>query len=393
MGKKSFLLLMIVLPFTNIISHRIDETIGVYILLGLFVLSFVFSKTSVMKSKSEKDLMFLCKLCASLVLIYALISYGLGINNIYYIRFYGLFLLLLPFLAKKNAIYFYHRYLPSYLKYLIILITSSIIIDTILISIGLLELEPMYDPTQYSYWGRPMGLFGQPSVNSTLLCFFYIFYNSLNTKDHKKLDSLFTIVTIGVLLQRSGSGFISYFFVLLLKYGLSNKNNLQKIHKKFIFFGIVLSALFIWIVQSNKVKKISLDYMLELSDFSYDGLWLPYLSSLKSPFYVFFGVPGTEISIDLGPLFIIATVGVLFFVFLTLLFLFLYGKTKQISMKIAIIMLLIGNLHYPVMFYFIMNFIWFFIIYHIYTFNNEKKVNSGCVINVQSKVVVSQGTN
>lgn len=393
MRKSAFRLLMILLPFTNIIANRVDETVGIYILLGLFAISFVFSSSYKMKTKNDKRLMKFCLVCASIVVLYALISLGLGINNTYDIRFFGLFLLLLPFLAKKNAIRFYHYYLPGYLKYLCVLITISIIIDTILMAMGLLTMQPMFDPEKYSYINRPFGIFGQPSVNSTLLCFFYIFYHSLNLSKNKEKDSLFIIVTIGVLIQRSGSGFISYFFVLLLKYGLPNKDMIRKVPRKLILLGAFLLIVFIGIVLSNKVEKISLNYMLELADFSYEELWIPYLASLKSTSCIYFGIPETDLSIDLGPLFIIARVGVLFFIFLTFIFVYLFKKSKQISMKLAIIMLLIGNLHYPVMFYFVMNFIWFFIIYHILVVNYEEKNGGSRTINVQPQSFIPQSPN
>ena len=34
-------------------------------------------------------------------------------------------------------------------------------------------------------------------------------------------------------------------------------------------------------------------------------------------------------------------------------------------MKIGFIMLIVGNLHYPVMFYMIMHFMWYIIIYYV----------------------------
>lgn len=400
MGKYAFRLLMILLPFMNIISHRIDESAGIYTLLGLYILSFVFSRPHTIIGKKEKHMMRFCLLCALFVIAYAIMALSVGINNMYSIRFFGLFLLLLPFLFKKNAVVFYHDSIAGYLKYLIVLITASIAFGTVLISIGLLELEPMYDPEQYSYWGRPYGLFGQPSVNSTLLCFFYIFYDSLNIKKKKENNFLFFMVTIGVLLQRSGSGFISYFFVLLIKYGIPNNINIQKIPKKFIIIFIIMMFGFVALVLSNKIDKISMNYLIENAEYSRDDLWLHYLASIKSPTYIYFGIPNQgsgdpadDISVDLGPLFIVARVGVIFFVFLLFIFLYLIKKAKQLSMKLAIIMLLIGNLHYPVMFYFIMNFIWFFIIYHILVVNYEEKNGVSRTINVQPQSYIPQSPN
>lgn len=379
---------MILLPFTNIIANRVDESAGIYILLGLFAISFIFSSSNKKDGLRSRKMLKFCTLCFVFVVVYAIISLGLGINNIYYVRFYGLFMLLLPFLAKKNAISFYYNYLPGYLKYLMCLITTSIIVDTILMAMGMLTMQPMYTPEQYAYMTRPFGLFGQPSVNSTLLCLFYMLYHSLNIKNKKGKDYTFLIVTIGVIMQGSGSGFISYFFVLLQKFGLPNKERIQKVSKKLIFLFVFFIIVFIGIVLSNKVEKISLNYMLELFEFSSDELWLPYLASLKSPYYIYFGVPETEISIDLGPLFIVATVGLIFFLFLTFVFVYLYRKAKQISMKLIIIMLLVGNLHYPVMFYFIMNFMWFFIVYHIMVSEYEKE-SGNSYVDLQPRVAIS----
>ncbi len=392
MGKKAFRMLMIFLPFTNIIVNRIDESVGIYVLLGLFALSFIFSPSTKMSSVREKKMMTFCTLCAVFVVAYAIISLVLEINNIYYIRFYGLFMLLLPLLAKKNAIKFYNNYLPGYLKFLMCLITTSVIIDTILMAMGMLTMQPMYNPEQYAYMTRPFGLFGQPSVNSTLLCLFYMIYNSLNIVKKKGKDYAFLIVTLGVIMQGSGSGFISYFFVLLQKFGLPNKDKIPKMSKKLFFIFFFFIIVFIGIVLSNKIEKISLNYILELAEFSFDELWLPYLASLKSPYYIYFGVPETDISIDLGPLFIVATVGLIFFSFLTLIFVYLFKQAKQISMRLAIIMLLVGNLHYPVMFYFVMNFMWFFIVYHIMVSNHEKE-NSDSYVNLQPGVAIPQNAN
>ena len=48
------------------------------------------------------------------------------------------------------------------------------------------------------------------------------------------------------------------------------------------------------------------------------------------------------------------------------------NKTNSLDMKIGFLSLIVGNLHYPVMFYMIMHFMWYIIIYYVLVI--EKKM-------------------
>lgn len=363
MKDKSLKILLYIVPFANIIGNRISDSASLYFLILLLSIYLLFSRSRKLKISRNY---FLCTFVVSGIVMLCLLlltSIIYDIGNIYYIRFYGLFICISFLFLVKGAAVSYYYFLPHYIKYLIYLITISIAVDFSLMSCGMIELQPMFNIEQYSYHTRPFGIFGQPSVNSSLLCFLYLFYNSLYNVGKSKKDVLFIVVTIGCLLQGSGSGFLSYFFVLLYKYG--TKKHAVKISGKLILFFILSFVTLGYLILSNKVEKISLNYIKELYEFCVWELWFPYVFSIRSIAHVLWGVPNTDISIDLGPLFIISTVGIVYFTYLTFVFFFLLKKSKQLSMKFAILLLLVANLHYPVMFYFIMNFLWFYIFYHI----------------------------
>lgn len=363
MKDKPLIILLYLVPFTNIVANRISDSMSLYFFISLLSIYLLFSRSNRLTFR-RKGLLWtfiISGIVMLFLLLLASIIYDVG--NIYYIRFYGLFFCIAFLFFVKGAAVSYYYFLPHYIKYLIYLITISIAVDFVLMSCGMIELQPMFNIEQYSYHTRPFGIFGQPSVNSSLLCFLYLFYNSLYNVGRSKKDVLFIVITVGCLLQGSGSGFLSYFFVLIYKYG--TKKHAVKISGKLILFFVLSFAALGYLILSNTVEKISLNYIKELYEFCVWELWLPYVFSIRSITYVLWGVPNTDISIDLGPLFIISTVGVVYFIYLTFVFLFLFKKSKQLSMKLAILLLLVANLHYPVMFYFIMNFLWFYIFYHI----------------------------
>ena len=124
------------------------------------------------------------------------------------------------------------------------------------------------------------------------------------------------------------------------------------------------------------IDKLSLNYINELIEYTGEELWYPYLNLLNSPLYLCFGMPEFPLSIDFGPLYLVGTVGLIYFIAITILCLSLYNKAKSAEMKMSIVLMLVGNLHYPVMFYFVMNVIWFFIIYIILVLENEKVQSS-----------------
>lgn len=386
MRNKSLILALYFSPFLNIVSYRVGEMVAYVALIVLLSIAYMHSPRKGKRSICEKKILDLDIFYLFGVLILLTLSLVFGINNLYYIRFFGVFFAFILYFYVVKGGYFFYDGLIAFLRYLIVVVFVSICGDAILMLMGLETMQPMYDPEKWTYLTRPFGIFGQPSVNSCLLCFFYIFQRSL-TKRYKKevtKDWYFLLVLAGCIVQGSGSGFISLIFAFISKFNRQKALTFKT--RKAIPLIIFVLLVFVFIVRSNAVEKVSAIYFDELVDYTLMELWYPYLESAKNTSYVLFGVPETDLSIDLGPLYIIATVGVLFFLLLTSFFLLLLSKTNDFDMKLGLFSLLIGNLHYPVMFYFVMNFLWYFIVYYIFVAekvdNNEKKKNRRCYINV-----------
>jgi hypothetical protein len=244
---------------------------------------------------------------------------------------------------------------------------------------------PMFNVELESHAERPLGLMGQSSVNGCMICFLYLFHKSilLESKKKSKKDWLFWFVSFGIAIQGSGSGFISYFFVLLSKLNKKKRNKIN--YKYLIIVLLLLLVISYYVISSNLVYRISYDYIVILYEYVNSELISPYLKLLNNQLYLWFGMPDFPISIDLGPLFIVGTVGLVGFIILTTYFLCLIFKTKSIDMRLAIVSLLVGNLHYPVMFYTIMHFLWFVIGYCIFVLERVNYFNDKLSMNLSSQ--------
>lgn len=88
-----------------------------------------------------------------------------------------------------------------------------------------------------------------------------------------------------------------------------------------------------------------------------------WLNSINSYPDILFG--GTASNIDFGILFVISNAGLLYFLVLSSLFMYLILKADSHYDRMAIYILLIGNLHYPVLFYLTMVFVLPLLIYKV----------------------------
>ena len=88
-----------------------------------------------------------------------------------------------------------------------------------------------------------------------------------------------------------------------------------------------------------------------------------WLNSINSYSNILFG--GISSNIDFGILFLISNIGLIYFFLLSLLFMYLILKADSHYDRMAIYILLIGNLHYPVLFYVVMAFILPLFIYKV----------------------------
>jgi hypothetical protein len=371
--------LLYVVPFANIFNNRGGSSVLLgFIALCLVMIVFTSQRKKRFTPKERRVVKYgNLMLLSVLLMIFATVAFE--IENYAYIRFFCLFIFLFPFLYRiYRPRYFFTKAFIPYLRYLIVLITASICIDFVLMSIGKLSWQPMYTEDAFSYYSRPFGLFGQPSVNSCLLCFFYLFHRAIVKRFRIRYprDYYFFIVLVGCIVQGSGSGFLSLVIVLLCKYGTKRSINVQI--SKFIPYILLAFLVLLIVVLSNSVQKISLIYILELIEYTDTKLLKPYLFMANSFENVWFGIKDFPISIDFGPIFLMGCVGLFFFCVMTIFTCSLFRIAKSIEMKLSMVLFWVGNLHYPVMFYVVMHVLWFFILYYIVVFDssrNEKSSN------------------
>ena len=339
---------LLIVPFFNIINHRLGyelvlATTFLFIFLNfsltLMLQGQVHYKMESLKVRLEPIYFILFLLVGSLVSSQLYFLIARGEFNYKVVLFFGLFIpILLFFFSTCDLNNFSKKYLNKILAFYILAFSISIIIDYVILHSKLdIALQPMYEALSYSYVGRPFGITGQPSVNSVLLVFFYCFF--LSNKSKSKI--LFIFVTVGVVLQGSGSGFIAYLMLLVAMF-----RNINLIYKTLFF---LLLTIFILPLQN----KLSSEYIQSIIQV-FINQTQDWLNSLNSYLEVLFG--GNSSAIDFGILFIISNVGVIYFFVFSLLFIYLILKANNHYDRMAIFILLIGNLHYPVLFYLVMAF-------------------------------------
>ena len=82
-----------------------------------------------------------------------------------------------------------------------------------------------------------------------------------------------------------------------------------------------------------------------------------WLDLIDKSFYSIFLLGGISSNIDFGPLYLISNVGFIYFISLISLFIYLILISQNHYERMSIYILLVGNLHYPVIFYMTMVFI------------------------------------
>ncbi|EIW91101.1 hypothetical protein HMPREF1321_2070 [Capnocytophaga sp. oral taxon 412 str. F0487] len=355
--EKSFYLILLFIPFANIITLRLNSVIVYVVITFLLILSLILNLYNPKKITSEEKRLFLIFAPIFLLSIIYLISTSLFyIENFDNVLFFLQTSILVPtiplFIDIKKIV---ETKLSQYLTYLIILISFSIFIDFLLLNVfNMIHLQPMYrGEDAYSYLDRPFGLFGQPSINTAILVGALLLKRFIDKKNSLILNLL---AISAIIAQGSGTGFISLLIYIIAL--------LWEKHKILLIFGtLILSVILYYIITSEVIPKIGLEYLifsyyyfeyLIVDFFKYtptEDLWIGFSSF-------------SDITIDFGPIFMISKVGLLYFIVYTMYLLLIFYKEKSVIFRFFIISLALSNLHYPVMFYVIMHFIWI-LVYHI----------------------------
>lgn len=335
---------LIYMLFVNSITNRFSVEMA-YSFIILF-LGFIF----VLKTKQTFRLEYVVYasfmvMVLSLSHLYQQIVYEH--NNLYFIQFFGSQILFFIFFAFCIDIkLFENLYLEKFLRLAIVVIFLFVIIDFVLLQLDLASWQPMYREYAKSYRFKPLGLFGQFSVTTTYSVVFYLLYLSLDKKVNLFSSVvLFIFVSIVILLQNSGTGYIVYTLMLCTLF------------YHFKLFKVVLIPLTLILVSSiilsGAVTKISLEYLWILVNDHALFLINEYSEKVNSILDIFLGIGYGDI--DFGPYFFIGNIGLLYFILYSIILFYMMWKNKNIYYRMAMVSLMFGNLHYPVLFYPLMN--------------------------------------
>lgn len=185
-------------------------------------------------------------------------------------------------------------------------------------------------------------------------------------------------MTLIVVLQNSGTGYIAYLLLvmtILYRYALT---------RYFLLPLIMIASVFI--IESNIIQKVSSEYLYFLFEYFYNIVNISYFQNIHGIADVLFGIDGKyNLPIDFGPIFMIGKVGLLYFVFYSMVLFYMIYKSSSRYFSMAIFILAFGNLHYPTLFYPIMNIlipILFLHILNICKFQRNKKY----IVNTRNQV-------
>tara|TARA_B110000238_G_C16086782_1_gene421986 strand:- start:314 stop:1447 length:1134 start_codon:yes stop_codon:yes gene_type:complete len=348
---KVFYLFLLTAPFFNIIGLKFGNAIvQVFILIYLSLTLLMYRKQRI-RSEWVPLLFVLYAGVICLLMSEAHSAINLGRSNISSIRFFGLFIpVLIVYIFSYNPKVFADKYLDKLLSFYILVFSFSIMIDYVILHSALdISLQPMYSKEDWNYFGRPFGISGQPSVNSVLLVFFYTLVLSRSSFNKSKTLLLFTVM--GVLFQGSGSGFIALIMLFFVMFG-----GFHWLIKALVYAcGFLIVA---QLVQEFKfLDKISLLYISGIAQvfmLQIDN-WIILVNESYPLLNVLFG--GVSSNIDFGPLYFMSNVGLIYSILFLMLIVISVVKAKNRYQRFAIFILLVGNLHYPVMFYAIMVFV------------------------------------
>ncbi|OHD96493.1 MAG: hypothetical protein A3E21_00855 [Sulfurimonas sp. RIFCSPHIGHO2_12_FULL_36_9] len=341
-------ILLLFMPFIAIISHRLSSLIA-YVAIAFFILLLLFFKSK-QNQVSKLTLIYSVLMLSSLYLSFIYQQLEYSFNNLYYIQFFGSQLLFfLGFGVFVNIKSFIIVHLENLFEIIIFLIFGFVLFDFIMINIGMMTSQLMFMVDASSYYGKPLGLFGQFSITSTYIVVFYMLHLSFKSNTNKiKSIILFFLTTLTVLLQDSGTGYIVYMFLIITIF-----------YKSIVFRYLTIPMIFfifIFFVQSNLISKISYDYFNYLYKYFDEIFTIVYMNNVHSIIDFLFGIDGNYIfPIDFGPLFIISKVGFLYFILYSIAIFYMIYKAPDRYIKMAIFLLVLSNIHYPTLFYPIMN--------------------------------------
>lgn len=339
---------LLFIPFVGIISNNLNPFFA-YAIIIFFIVIMLFFKININQiTKSQVFVLMLILFNLYVVYLYQLLVYDF--SSAYYIQFFAsqvfFFFLFFFFLSSASL---YTKYLHRFFEYVIYLISFFVVIDFILLSNGMISSQLMYKPEAWSYHTKPLGLFGQFSINTAYAVVFYLLYLSFQKViSVKKNIILFLLITLTTILQNSGTGYVMYLFLLFTLF-------YKLFLFRFLIIPIIIVAIF-YIIHNNLIDKLSAEYLVYLYYYFMEIFKITYFDNVDNIFDFLFGIDGNyNFPIDFGPMFMIAKVGFLFFFLYSLIIFYMIYKSPDKYFRMAIISLVVANIHYPALFYPIMN--------------------------------------
>lgn len=332
-----------VVPFVNLYSSWLGNVEIIFILAISSLFLFFSLHFSTLFSKKVLWIVLL----GFLIL---LISYCLHIiifdkSNLRWIFFFGV----QPFILLTYSLFFkklvvVDLFSSKYFLYVFIVLSSSIIYDYLVLTFFNDASMRLFNNPSVSYQYKPLGIFGQFSVNSTYLIFFYLVHIYCSKKSF--FNPLLILLVASILMQQSGVGYI----LLLLSFLYSMK--IEKIglaNKFFLLYSILILTIFNFFFElSNKLSSDYLYYIFFTLPNKYISIFIDEvrISSLLTGFDYMNFFP-----IEITPLFLVSKIGFLYFVFYFFYLFYLYQIIPRGYLRLSIVIMGIGSFHYPAVFY------------------------------------------
>ena len=327
----SFALTLIMLALKNPLGKKTNiDTYGLaYIVLALFSVLFSF--------------------------LYHFYSIGLTPQEggyLTFIHFYGALIILLVYwllilyfsVELESKLYWFARYF--------FIVSIANILWGFFVDIADLprSLEIMQHPEYTDGAGRPFGLTGNAAVNSTMLVVCYLIMVREKLKKDMNIGwKWFILLCAGIVVQKSGSGLAA--LVIAAMYHAMFFPLMVRIK---VFIMAVVFFFIGFLYELEAFRRVSIDYMLHIY------MWLEinvisFLSLEMSIFDWLFGKAeplGTGVmTTDFGALYMVNQMGLLFFIFVTLLFLRVAFRLKLLVDKFIMFIIFLTGFHYQSVFF------------------------------------------
>jgi len=327
-------IILLFTPFINIMNHNLSS-IPIAIILGALLF---LSLAGLKKVNKFKEHYFFITIILYAFFIYFLVALSLREGTFRIILFFTApAFLYLYYSYVFDLKYFIRKYYQQLLKYYIIIIFLSIALDSVFIHVIKDVNLQLMSQEKLLYRMRPFGITGNATVNSVLIVFFYSLLLSIKANNK---GFYFGLISISVLLQGSGLGFLVY-GALFFSIARRKKNgNLIAVVGAFL---ILLLYLFVPIT-----GKLSLLYILGMFNefFNQYSKFISHIGNASD--FMFGNVSG---GIDFLPIFLTSNMGILYLLLIVCLFVYLILKTKSYYETVALYLMIMGSLHYPVLFY------------------------------------------